>query len=122
MSGPVIIVEVRQRVPGDATISRELGFFTDISMANQTIDWLYREVYKRVMQKDFVPDLWVTESVRQNIQIKGYNHWMVDDLNGGLPIFYTVEHHLYNQVPVVGGNFVMTVSENPLETGVPILP
>lgn len=122
MSVSALIYEVRQRVPGDTNVSRELGYFTDISMANQTIDWLYREVYKRLMQKDFVPDLYLTEQMKIDLDIKGYNHWMVDDLNSGAPIFYTVEHRLYNQVPVIGGNFTMTVSENPLETGVPVLP
>jgi len=117
------IYEVRQRTP-DNMMSRELGFFTDDSMAKQTIDWCYREVYKKAMQKDFVPDAYISQDVRNEISLKGYNVWMVDNLNGGLPLFYSVQHLMFNQVPIIGGDFVMTVSSSPFDIypSTPILP
>jgi hypothetical protein len=114
------IYEVRQRTPGDSNVSRELGNFTDLGIARQTIDWLYREVYKRVMAKDFFPDEWVPDGVRSTINANGFDRWLVDDFNGAFPMFYVVEHKLYNQVPVVNGTFTFTVSPTPFDTFTPV--
>jgi hypothetical protein len=75
------------------------------------------------MARDFVEDLYITSSILDAINTKGYNHWLADDMNSEFPIFYLVEHRMYNQVPISGdGQFTMTVSELPFTTGVPILP
>lgn len=105
------IYEVRQRNPLDPNITRSLGFFTDAGMANQFIDTVYRQVYKVTMASDFVPDSWLTPELAQ--KAKNFNRWHADDKNSAFPIFFAVPHLIYNAIPAVSDNFVLSVSDVP---------
>ena len=104
-----LIYEVRQRaVDPDlmlAGLDRELGFFTDEDMAEHTIFALYRQVWTTVVDASFQGSEWFPASLKPHLLQAGWDFWYAEQQNSTLPIFYKVEHKLWNQVPSGVNNF-----------------
>jgi hypothetical protein len=109
-----IIVEVRQRTasltPDGLAVTRSLGFFTDKTMAEQTIWACYREVWKAIHDPMFIPDEWLTQELKDTIVMQGMDRWQADDWNSANPTFFTVKHQLWNQVPSDLNKFYFTMN------------
>jgi hypothetical protein len=103
------IAEVRQRQSSDPMTSRELGMFTDTSMADQVIDACYRQAWVEMMHRDFVPTDWLTLDLRDAISVMGFDRWWADDKKSDSAMFYRVTHKLWNQVPSSLSNFNFTM-------------
>jgi hypothetical protein len=104
-----IIVEVRQRAWGNASLDRELGFFTDTSMADQAIQACYREAWKTVCASSFEGSEWFPAEAKKMLQGEGWDIWYPNDVNSPEPLFYKVEHRIWSQVPSSMQNFAFSI-------------
>lgn len=96
-----LIFEVRQRSRVNPLETRELGFFTDDMLAQNSIDYLYKKAWGLVVKPDFLGSEWFPAEMRAAISGKGFDTWLSDELNSTEPIFYKVPHSLYSKVPTV---------------------